>query len=45
MNRLYYYRNAEYGLKTLHDQRLRVSRIMELNDPFELLAPSLKVFG
>ena len=42
MNKLYYYRNAEYGLKTLREQRLRVSRIMELNDPFELLAPSLK---
>ena len=41
MNRLYCYRNAEYGLKTLRDQSLRISRIKELNDPFELLAPSL----
>ena len=40
--RLYYYRNEKYGLATLLNRRLRISRIMELNDPFELLAPSLR---
>lgn len=29
---------AEYGLKSLQDKRLRISRILELNDPFEFLS-------
>lgn len=40
--RLYYYRNEEYGFATLLNRRLKVSRIMDLNDPFELLAPNLQ---
>ncbi|WP_424946787.1 DUF2971 domain-containing protein [Candidatus Spongiihabitans sp.] len=36
--RLYHFLNEHYGLKALCDQRLKVSEIMELNDPFELLS-------
>src|SRR5208282_4947339 len=33
--------NDRYGLEALRQRRIKVSRINELNDPFELLAPSL----
>ena len=39
--RLYRYSSSKYGLWTLQNRCLRVSRIEELNDPFEFLAPEL----
>jgi Protein of unknown function (DUF2971) len=39
--RVYHFINEEYGLKDLHRRRLKVSRIEDLNDPFELLAADL----
>lgn len=32
---LYHFLNADYGLKGIKKRRLKISRIMELNDPFE----------
>lgn len=39
--RAYYFTNAVHGLAALHDQRLKVARIHELNDPFEFLGVEL----
>lgn len=39
--RIYKFLNEEYGLKALKNRSLKISRICELNDPFELLAPNL----
>ena len=39
--RVYHFLNEKYGLQALRDCRLKVSRISDLNDPFELLAPRL----
>lgn len=33
--------NKKYGLKDLREKRLKISRIMELNDPFEFLGADL----
>ena len=30
--------NAKYGLESIRDKRLKISRLLELNDPFEFLA-------
>jgi len=38
---IYKFLSAEYGLEALRSRRIKVSRISELNDPFELLAPNL----
>ena len=38
---IYKFLNEEYGLEALRSRRLKISRISELNDPFELLAPNL----
>lgn len=35
--RLYHFLNAEYGLLNIHNRRLKIARINELNDPFEFL--------
>jgi hypothetical protein len=35
--RLYHFRNKSDGLKSIKEKRLKISRINELNDPFELL--------
>lgn len=35
--RLYYFTTQKYGLMALRNRRLKISRISELNDPFELL--------
>lgn len=35
--RLYHFLNAEYGIKNLKARRLKIARIMELNDIFEFL--------
>ena len=40
--RLYHYWNGEHGLWTLQKRRVRISRILELNDPFEFLALNLR---
>lgn len=42
MKRLYHFNGSTYGLQNLEKQRLKVATIMELNDPFELLAHNSK---
>ena len=37
--RLYYFTGQKYGLDAIRNRRLKVARIDELNDPFELMAP------
>ncbi len=39
--RLYHFINAKYGLEDLRDKRLKIARIMELNDPFEFMGADL----
>ncbi|MEW7972761.1 MAG: DUF2971 domain-containing protein [Candidatus Thiodiazotropha endolucinida] len=39
--RVYHFLSKEHGLQALEKQRLKVARINELNDPFELLAAEL----
>jgi len=39
--RVYHFLNKEYGLKDLAERRLKISRITELNDPFEFLGADL----
>jgi len=39
--RVYHFLNSEYGLKDLREKRLKVSSIMQLNDPFEFLGIDL----
>jgi len=39
--RVYHFTALEYALAALKNQRLKVARISELNDPFELLCPPL----
>ena len=36
--RLYHFMCAEYGLLALREQRLKISRLDQQNDPFELFA-------
>ncbi len=38
---VYHFINAQYGIEALRNRRLKISRIMELNDPFEFLAVDL----
>jgi hypothetical protein len=38
---VYHFLNAQYGLEDLRERRLKISRIMELNDPFEFLGVDL----
>ncbi len=38
---VYHFLNAHYGLDDLRNRRLQISRIMELNDPFEFLGVDL----
>lgn len=35
--RLYYFVNCKYGLDNIRHRRLKISRINDLNDPFEFL--------
>src|SRR6266496_1728361 len=35
--RAYKFLNAHFGLKSLYEKRLKISRLDELNDPFELM--------
>ena len=39
--RVLHFRNAKYGLKSLKERRLKIARIIELNDPFEFLGARL----
>lgn len=39
--RVYHFLNEQYGLKDLEERRLKIARIMELNDPFEFLGVDL----
>lgn len=41
LKRLYRFMNAENGLRSLRDRRLRIGRIEELNDDFEFLGIAL----
>lgn len=38
--RVYRFLNEEFGLKALKERRIKISRIHELNDPFEWAAPA-----
>lgn len=40
--KLYHFRDAKYGLKSIKEKRLKIARIMQLNDPFEFLGVNLK---
>jgi hypothetical protein len=39
--RVFHFLNVEFGLKDLAERRLKIARIMELNDPFEFLGAEL----
>lgn len=39
--RVFHFRNAKNGLKSLKEKRLKIARIIELNDPFEFLGADL----
>ncbi|WP_424947682.1 DUF2971 domain-containing protein [Candidatus Spongiihabitans sp.] len=39
--RVYKFLNKKYGLEALRDKRLKISNIMDLNDPFEFLGVEL----
>jgi hypothetical protein len=39
--RAYKFLNAHFGLKSLYEKRLKISRIHDLNDPFELMPYNL----
>lgn len=39
--RVYHFINEKFGLKDIRERRLKISRIMELNDPFELFGVEL----
>lgn len=38
---VYHFLNSHYGLEDIRERRLKISRIMELNDPFEFLGVDL----
>lgn len=39
--RVFHFLNHEFGLKDIRERRLKVSRITDLNDPFEFLGVEL----
>lgn len=39
--RVYHFLNEQFGLNDLKERRLKIARIMELNDPFEFLGADL----
>lgn len=39
--RVYHFLNSKWGIEAIKKRRLKVSRIDDLNDPFELLSPEL----
>ena len=38
---VYHFVNAHYGIEDIHKRRLKISRFMDLNDPFEFLGADL----
>jgi hypothetical protein len=40
--RVYHFLPAEHGLSNLRNSRIKIARLMELNDPFEYLSANLK---
>ena len=40
--KLYHFRDSKYGLMAIKERRLKIARIMELNDPFEFFGINLK---
>ena len=38
---VYHFVNAHYGIEDIHKRRLKISRLMDLNDPFEFLGADL----
>jgi len=39
--RVFHFRNAQFGIKSLRERRLKIARITKLNDPFEFLGMEL----
>ena len=39
--RVYHFINKQYGLEAVREKRLKVSRINNLNDPFEFMGADL----
>ena len=39
--KLYHFTPSQYGLENIKNKRLKIARIMDLNDPFEMLAVKL----
>src|SRR5262245_59683864 len=39
--RAYYFTSTQYGIENLRKRRIKISRLQELNDPFELLSTEL----
>lgn len=39
---VYKYLNSKYGLLAIRDRRIKISRLIELNDPFEFLGCNLQ---
>jgi hypothetical protein len=37
----YYFTTAQHGIDNLRQKRIKISRLLDLNDPFELLGPQL----
>ncbi|MBY2983636.1 DUF2971 domain-containing protein [Rhizobium leguminosarum] len=40
--RLYHFTNTQYGLQNIEKKRLKIARILDLNDPFEFIAMKLE---
>lgn len=40
--KVYHFLNKEFGLSDLREKRLKISRVSQLNDPFEFLAADLR---
>lgn len=40
---VYHFISSEFALKALRDRRLKISRINELNDPFEFCAADFPI--
>lgn len=42
VRRVYHFVNREFGLQNIQNRRLKISTLLGLNDPFELLSSSVK---
>jgi hypothetical protein len=40
--RVYHFLNENFGLQALRDRRIKISRLKELNDPFEMFAADMR---